>query len=288
MKPDRGRPPNRALERGFAWLCFVAAMLPVALLVLLLGDVVITGIARVDWDFITSFPSRIPEQAGIYPAVIGSVLLVTLTAAFALPVGIATAIYLEEYGKRGRFASFVEINIANLAGVPSIIYGLLGLEVFVRFVGLGRSLLAGALTLGLLVLPIVIMSSREALRAVPSDLREAGLALGATQWRTVQRVAVPMALPGILTGSILSVSRAIGEAAPLVMLGAATAMNFVPDGLLSPFTALPIQIFNWTSRPQAGFAVDAAAGIIVLMVTLLAMNGAAIWLRHRVQRRIFR
>jgi phosphate transport system permease protein len=288
MKPDRGRPPNRALERGFAWLCFVAAMLPVALLVLLLGDVVITGIARVDWDFITSFPSRIPEQAGIYPAVIGSVLLVTLTAAFALPVGIATAIYLEEYGKRGRFASFVEINIANLAGVPSIIYGLLGLEVFVRFVGLGRSLLAGALTLGLLVLPIVIMSSREALRAVPSDLREAGLALGATQWRTVQRVVVPMALPGILTGSILSVSRAIGEAAPLVMLGAATAMNFVPDGLLSPFTALPIQIFNWTSRPQAGFAVDAAAGIIVLMVTLLAMNGAAIWLRHRVQRRIFR
>jgi phosphate transport system permease protein len=165
---------------------------------------------------------------------------------------------------------------------------LLGLEVFVRFVGLGRSLLAGALTLGLLVLPIVIMSSREALRAVPSDLREAGLALGATQWRTVQRVVVPMALPGILTGSILSVSRAIGEAAPLVMLGAATAMNFVPDGLLSPFTALPIQIFNWTSRPQAGFAVDAAAGIIVLMVTLLAMNGAAIWLRHRVQRRIFR
>jgi phosphate transport system permease protein len=288
MKPDRGRPPNRALERAFAWLCFVAAMLPVALLVLLLGDVVVTGIARVDWDFITSFPSRIPAQAGIYPAVIGSVLLVTLTAAFALPVGIATAIYLEEYGKRGRFASFVEINIANLAGVPSIIYGLLGLEVFVRFVGLGRSLLAGALTLGLLVLPIVIMSSREALRAVPSDLREAGLALGATQWRTVQRIVVPMALPGILTGSILSVSRAIGEAAPLVMLGAATAMNFVPDGLLSPFTALPIQIFNWTSRPQAGFAVDAAAGIIVLMVTLLAMNGAAIWLRHRVQRRIFR
>ena len=288
MKPDRGRPPNRGLERAFAWLCFLAAMLPVALLVLLLGDVVITGIARVDWDFITSFPSRIPAQAGIYPAVIGSVLLVTLTAAFALPVGITTAIYLEEYGKRGRFASFVEINIANLAGVPSIIYGLLGLEVFVRFLGLGRSLLAGALTLGLLVLPIVIMSSREALRAVPSDLREAGLALGATQWRTVQKVVVPMALPGILTGSILSVSRAIGEAAPLVMLGAATAMNFVPDGLLAPFSALPIQIFNWTSRPQAGFAVDAAAGIIVLMVTLLAMNGAAIWLRHRVQRRIFR
>ncbi len=288
MKPFRGRPPSRALERAFAWLCFMAATLPVALLVLLLGDVVVTGVARVDWDFVTSFPSRIPSQAGIYPAVIGSVLLVALTAAFALPVGIATAIYLEEYGKRGRFATFVEVNIANLAGVPSIIYGLLGLEVFVRFVGLGRSLLAGALTLGLLVLPIVIMSSREALRAVPADLREAGLALGATQWRTVQRVVVPMALPGILTGSILSVSRAIGEAAPLVMLGAATAMNFVPDGLLAPFTALPIQIFNWTSRPQAGFAVDAAAGIIVLMVTLLAMNGAAIWLRHRVQRRIFR
>jgi phosphate transport system permease protein len=286
MRPPRA--PNRLLERGFVGLCFFATMLPIVVLVLLLGDVVITGIGRVSWDFLTSFPSRVPEQAGIYPAVIGSVLLVALTSAFALPVGIATAIYLEEYGKRGRIASLVEINIANLAGVPSIIYGLLGLEVFVRFLGLGRSLLSGALTLGLLVLPIVIMASREALRTVPLELREAGLALGATQWRTVRKVVLPMALPGILTGSILSVSRAIGEAAPLVMLGAAAAMNFVPNGLLAPFTALPIQIFNWTSRPQAGFAVDAAAGIIVLMLTLLVMNGLAIWLRHRVQRRQFR
>jgi phosphate transport system permease protein len=288
MRADLGRAPNRLLERGFVGLCFFATMLPIVVLALLLGDVVVTGIGRVSWDFLTSFPSRNPEQAGIYPAVVGSVLLVTLTAAFSLPVGIATAIYLEEYGKRGRIANIVEINIANLAGVPSIIYGLLGLEVFVRFLGFGRSLLAGALTLGLLVLPIVIMASREALRTVPLEMREAGLALGATQWRTVRSVVLPMALPGILTGSILSVSRAIGEAAPLVMLGAAAAMNFVPDGLFAPFTALPIQIFNWTSRPQAGFAVDAAAGIIVLMITLLVMNGLAIWLRHRVQRRIFR
>lgn len=284
----RGRPPNRALERGFAALCLFATLLPVAVLVLLLGDVVVTGIGRVDLDFITSYPSRDPSQAGIWPAVVGSVLLVTATAAFALPVGIGTAIYLEEYGRRGWFSNLIEINIANLAGVPSIIYGLLGLEVFVRFLGLGRSLLAGALTLGLLVLPIVIMASREALRAVPLSIREAGLALGATHWRTTRSIVIPMALPGILTGSILAVSRAIGEAAPLVMLGAAAAMNFVPDGLLAPFTALPIQIFNWTSRPQAGFAVDAAAGIIVLMVTLLAMNAFAIVLRHRVQRRVVR
>jgi phosphate transport system permease protein len=276
------------LERGFAALCLFATLLPVLVLLLLLGDVVVTGIGRVGWDFITSYPSRIPTQAGIWPAVVGSVLLVGLTAAFALPVGIATAIYLEEYGRRGWFSNLIEINIANLAGVPSIIYGLLGLEVFVRFLGLGRSLLAGALTLGLLVLPIVIMASREALRTVPLSIREAGLALGATRWRTVRGIVLPMALPGILTGSILTVSRAIGEAAPLVMLGAATAMNFVPDGLLAPFTALPIQIFNWTSRPQAGFAVDAAAGIIVLMITLLAMNAFAIALRHRVQRRITR
>lgn len=288
MRANRGRPPNRMLERGFAALCLFATLLPVLVLLLLLGDVVVTGIGRVGWDFITSYPSRIPTQAGIWPAVVGSVLLVGLTAAFALPVGIATAIYLEEYGRRGWFSNLIEINIANLAGVPSIIYGLLGLEVFVRFLGLGRSLLAGALTLGLLVLPIVIMASREALRTVPLSIREAGLALGATRWRTVRGVVLPMALPGILTGSILTVSRAIGEAAPLVMLGAATAMNFVPDGLLAPFTALPIQIFNWTSRPQAGFAVDAAAGIIVLMITLLAMNAFAIALRHRVQRRITR
>lgn len=282
----RGRAPNRALERAFAALCLIATLVPVLVLLLLLGDVVVTGIARVDWTFLTSYPSRDPEQAGIWPAVIGSILLVLLTAAFSLPVGIATAIYLEEYGRRGWFANLVEINIANLAGVPSIIYGLLGLEVFVRFLGLGRSLLAGGLTLGLLVLPIVIMASREALRAVPRSIREAGLALGATRWRTVRGIVLPMALPGILTGAILSVSRALGEAAPLVMLGAAAAMNFVPDGLLSPFTALPIQIFSWTHRPNPGFAVDAAAGIIVLMITLVALNAFAIALRHRMQRRM--
>lgn len=286
MPPGRGRPPRRALERTFAAVCLIATLLPVLVLLLLLGDVVVTGIARVDWAFIGGFPSRDPAQAGIRPAVIGSILLVVATAVFALPVGIATALYLEEYGRRGWFASLVEINIANLAGVPSIIYGLLGLEVFVRFLGFGRSLLAGGLTLGLLVLPIVIMTSREALRAVPPAIREAGLALGATRWRTIRGIVLPMAMPGILTGSILSVSRAIGEAAPLVMLGAATAMNFVPDGLLSPFTALPIQIFSWTRRPNAGFAVDAAAGIIVLMITLLLLNAVALALRHRTQPRV--
>jgi len=269
-------------------LCLGAALLPVLVLVLLLGNVVIDGIGRLGWDFLTGYSSRVPEHAGILPAIVGSVMLVALTGVFAIPIGIATAIYLEEYGHRGRIATLIEVNIANLAGVPSIIYGLLGLELFVRALGFGRSLLAGALTLALLVAPIVIMASREALRTVPLALREAGFALGATQWSVIRKIVLPMALPGILTGSILAVSRAIGEAAPLVLLGAATAMNFLPDGLLAPFTALPIQIFNWTSRPQAGFAEAAAAAIIVLMLTLLVLNGFAIVLRNRVQRRIRR
>lgn len=282
MRANRGRPPNRMLERGFAALCLFATLLPVLVLLLLLGDVVVTGIGRVGWDFITSYPSRIPTQAGIWPAVVGSMLLVGLTAAFALPVGIATAIYLEEYGRRGWFSNLIEINIANLAGVPSIIYGLLGLELFVRALSLGRSLLAGALTLALLVMPIVMMSAREALRAVPQEMREAGLALGATQWQTIRRVVLPMSLPGMLTGSILAISRALGEAAPLVVLGAAAYVDFLPSGPRSTFTALPIQIFNWTRRPQAGFVENAAAGIIVLIVTLLLLNGAAIVWRNRM------
>jgi len=254
------RLPNRALERGFHGLCLIAALLPIAVLGILLFDVFRTGIERLDTQFLTSFSSRRPADAGIVAGAVGSLWLVGLTGAIAVPIGVGTAVYLEEYARRGRLATLIEVNISNLAGVPSIIYGLLGLELFVRALALGRSLLAGAMTLALLVLPIVIMTSREALRSVSLHLREAGLALGAT-------------------------SRAIGEAAPLLVLGALTYVDFLPDGVSSPFSALPIQIFNWTSRPQAEFAVNAAAGIIVLMATLLVLNGAAIVMRSRVEKR---
>lgn len=285
MTAARRRRRSRALERAFAGVCFSAAILPVLLLLLLLADVLVDALPRLHWDFLTSFPSRHAERAGIVAGAVGSLALVGLTAAFALPVGLGAAIYLEEYGRRGRIASIVEVNISNLAGVPSIVYGLLGLELFVRALGLGRSLLAGALTLALLVLPIVILASREALRAVPSSLREAALALGATQWQVTRRVVLPLAIPGVLTGSILAVSRALGEAAPLLVLGALAYVDFLPDTPASPFTALPIQIFSWTNRPQPGFEANAAAGIVVLLATLLCLNGLAIVLRHRLERR---
>jgi phosphate transport system permease protein len=207
-----------------------------------------------------------------------------LTALIAIPLGVGAAIYLDEYARPGKFTSFIEINIANLAGVPSIIYGLLGLGLFVRLMDMGRSVLAGACTLGLLVLPVVILSTREALRAVPKSLREGSYALGATKWQTVRQQVVPAAFPGILTGLILSLSRAIGETAPLITIGALTYVPFAPDSIWSPFTVLPIQIFNWVSRPQAAFAENAAAGIIVLLLLLLAMNASAIALRDRLQR----
>jgi len=272
-------------ERLFVLLCLLAVVLPLCLLVVLIGGVVVDAVGRLSWDFLTGFPSRRAERAGILPALVGSLLLISLTAVLSLPIGVGAAIYLEEYGKRSKLAELIEVNIANLAGVPSVIYGLLGLGLFVRSLGLGRSILAGAATLALLVLPIVIMSSREALRTVPLALREACYALGSTRWQAIARVVLPMALPGILTGAILSLSRAIGETAPLVVVGALTYVTFLPDSLSSPFTALPIQIFNWVSRPQPEFLVNAAAGILVLLVTMLLLNALAIVLRTRLQRR---
>ncbi|MBC8013158.1 MAG: phosphate ABC transporter permease PstA [Methyloceanibacter sp.] len=272
-------------ERLFVWLCLLAVCLPLALLAVLLGDVLVDAVGRMSWDFIVGYPSRRAERAGILPALVGSLFLISLTAVLALPAGVGAAIYLEEYGKRSRLAGIIEVNIANLAGVPSVIYGLLGLGLFVRVLGLGRSVLAGAATLALLVLPIVIMSSREALRTVPHSLREACYALGATRWQAIRRVVLPMAMPGILTGAILSLSRAIGETAPLIVVGALTYVTFLPDGINSPFTALPIQIFNWVSRPQKEFLVNAAAGIVVLLATMLLLNTLAILLRNRLQKR---
>jgi phosphate transport system permease protein len=255
-------------------------------LAIFLFDVLRDGAPRINWQFLTSFPSRRAASAGIIGALVGSVYLALLTAAIAVPVGVGAAIYLEEYAANNRLTRFIELNIANLAGVPSIIYGLLGLELFVRTMQLGRSLIAGAMTMALLILPIVIMASREALRAVPPSIRHASYALGATKWETVWNQVLPLGLPGILTGIILALSRAIGEAAPLITIGALTYVAFLPESIKSPFSAMPIQIFNWVSRPQAAFQENAAAGIVVLLVILVCLNGVAIWLRNKYQKRL--
>jgi len=289
---DSWRRRVRRNERLFELLSLAATCVGLVVLGALLVDVLADGLRRIDWQFLTSFPSRRPESAGIYSALAGSIWLLLLTALFAFPIGVATAVYLEEYAEPGPFEQAIEVNIANLAGVPSIIYGLLGLELFVRiFYPLtgGRSVLAGALTMALLVMPIVIIAAREALKAVPNSLRLGGYALGATRWQVTSTLVLPAALPGILTGTILALARAVGETAPLITMGALTYVAFVPqlglEGLRSPFTALPIQIFNWVSRPQAGFHTNAAAAIIVLLVLMLLMNFAAIVLRSRYQKR---
>jgi phosphate transport system permease protein len=277
---------SRWPERAFYALALGAVLFPLVVLGLLLMGVLENASERLSLSFITSYPSRKPELAGILPGLVGSLYLMMLTAAIALPIGVGAAIHLEEYGNRSRFSRFIELNIANLAGVPSIVYGLLGLGLFVRTLSLGRSLLAGALTLSLLVLPMVVMVAREALRTVPMGLREAAYALGATRFQAVRQVVLPMAYPGILTGAILALSRAIGETAPLVVVGALTYITFVPDGIDAPFTALPIQIFNWVSRPQRGFVINAAAGIVMLLVTMLILNGGAVYLRNRLQKKV--
>jgi phosphate transport system permease protein len=254
-------------------------------LIALIGDVALDGLDRLSWDFFTSFPSRKAENAGILAAWTGSLWLLLLTIFFALPLGVGAAVYLEEYSSKGRLTKLIEVCIANLAGVPSVIYGILGLQVFVRALGFDRSLLSGALTLALLVLPIIIMASREALRTVPKGYREGALALGATRWQTTWTQVLPVAIPGIATGCILAFSRAIGETAPLITLGALTYVAQVPDSVFSPFTALPIQAFNWLSRPQPEFHSNAAAAITVLLSFMIMLNLAAIIIRTKYQTR---
>ena len=272
-------------EVVFRALCLGAVVVPAVSLVALLLSVVAEGVGRLDADFVMRFPSRIASQAGILPALAGSIALVLLTMLIAVPVSVGSALYLEEYGKRGRFAGVIEVNITNLAGVPSVIYGLLGLEIFVRFLSLGQSLLAGALTLSLLVMPVIITASRESIRTVPNALREAALGMGATRWSMVRSVVLPMAAPGMITGSILALSRAFGESAPLIIVGAATFITFLPNGVMSAYSNLPIQIFNWVSRPQEAFQANAAAGIVVLLAAVLCLNAVAVLLRYRLQRR---
>jgi phosphate transport system permease protein len=284
--------PNLASRRRnslfFERISFAATLLGIVVLAVLMLDVLMDGLGRLSWQFLTSFPSRRAAEAGIISALVGSAWLLTLTALFAFPIGVGAAVYLEEYAPHNWLTQLIEINIANLASVPSIIYGLLGLEVFVRTLGDwtgGRSLLSGALTMSLLVMPIVIIASREALRAVPDSLRQAAYGVGATRWQMIRGQLLPAAAPSILTGTILALSRAIGESAPLITIGALTFIAFLPEGPTSPFTVLPIQIFNWVSRPQVAFQENAAAGIIVLLVVLLAMNATAVLLRNKYQRR---
>ena len=279
---------RRIQARGFYGLSIAATLVGVVVLFVLLATIIAEGGSALFHEFpqfFTSAPSRFPDQAGIKVAFMGTLWMISFTALFSFPIGVGTAIYLEEYAPRHWLTRLIQINITNLAGVPSIVYGILGLALFVRALALDRSILSGALTMSLLILPIIIISSQEALRSVPLSLRQASYALGATRWQTTWHVVLPQAFPGILTGTILALSRALGETAPLLMVGALSYVAFTPASPLDPFVALPIQIFNWTARPQAEFREIAAAGIIVLLVVLLAMNAGAIYLRNKLQKR---
>jgi phosphate transport system permease protein len=263
-----------------AGILFLATIFGIVVLVTLLVDVARDATPWLDRQFLGSFPSRFPDEAGIFSSLVGTLWLMGLTALISVPLGVASAVYLEEYAEDGWFLRLIQVNIANLAGVPSVVYGILGLALFVRFAAWGNSLLSGALTLSLLILPIIIISTQEALRSIPTGIRESAYALGATRWQVIWSHVLPMAAPGIFTGVILALSRAIGETAPLILVGALTFVPFLPQGALDQFTALPIQIFNWTARPQDEFRGLAAAAIVVLMILLFTMNLTAILLRN--------
>ena len=271
---------RQKIDRIFKTAANIVTWSSLVILAILLYHVSITGINMLSFEFLDNFPSRFPHKAGIKSALHGSVWMLVLVTIISVPIGVSSAIYLEEYGKKNRLTKFIEINIANLAGVPSIVYGILGLTMFVRFMQFDRSVLAGSFTMSLLILPVIIISSREAIRAVPNNIRLGAYAVGATKFQTIRHHVLPIATPGILTGVILSMSRAIGETAPLIMIGALTYVAFVPESVMDPFTTLPIQIFNWASRPQAAFHEVAAAGIIILLIVLLCMNALAIFFRN--------
>ena len=276
----------RKTQGAIFYVIFLGAVLVgIVGLITLLVQVLIQGVPWLSLHLLTDYPSRHPEQAGLKAAIFGTIWIMGLTAALTIPIGVSAAVYLEEYAPKNWLTSLLEVNISNLAGVPSIVYGLLGLGLFVQLMALGKTVIAGAMTLTLLVLPIVILASREAIRAVPGTYREAAYALGADQWQVIRSVVLPAASPGILTGTILAMSRAIGEAAPIVVISGLVYLTFVPANPLDRFTALPLQIFNWASRPQEDFRELAAAGIIVLLVVLLSMNAVSIVLRNRFQTR---
>ncbi|GMB07618.1 phosphate ABC transporter membrane protein 2 (PhoT family) [Thermolongibacillus altinsuensis] len=269
----------------FKFIFFLSTLFGLIVLVVLLYRIFTQAIGWLDADFLQNFPSRRPERAGIKAGLVGSLWLMVIVAPVSLILGVGTAIYLEEYAKKNRFTDFIQTNISNLAGVPSIVFGLLGLTIFVRELGLGRSVLAAGLTMSLLVLPVIVVAAQEAIRAVPNQLREASYGMGATKWQTIYRIVLPAAIPGILTGSILALSRAIGETAPLVVLGIPTFIAYLPNGILDTFTVMPMQIYNWTGRPQEEFQHVAAAGIVVLLVVLIFMNSIAVFIRNKFQKR---
>lgn len=300
-----GRSRRRFVDAAFAWLCRGVGALAVLVLVVLVGSIVARGVEHLDWHFITSPPHYTPTLAGFAPAIWGSIWLCTIVLFVGVPVGMGAAIYLQEFAPKGRVTSFIQLNITNLAGVPSVVYGLIGLATFVGFwnlfdtedpqyellgglVGIpfGRTVLSGGLTLTLLVLPIIIIASQEALRAVPDSQREGARALGATPWQTVRRSVCPVALPGMLTGSILALSRAIGETAPILVVGAVGYAAAAPEGLMDTYTAMPVAIFGWAGNPNTDFQSVAASGILVLLIVLLAFNTLAIVLRAMAQRRL--
>lgn len=268
-------------DQFFQFLTIAVLVFALGSLATLIVAVFWEGIEWLDWDFLTGYPSRNPEEAGIFPALIGSFLLILIVVTISFPLGVAAAIYLEEYTSKNFLSKVLEVNLLNLAGVPSIIYGILGLGMFVYFLGLGKSVLAGGLTLALLVLPMVIIASREAIRAVPQSLREASYSLGATKWQTIWYVILPTAFSHLMTGLILAISRAIGEAAPLIVVGAVAFASFLPSSLLDSYTALPIQIYTWVSYPRKEFQELASAGIIVLLVLTFLFNGIAVYLRWK-------
>ena len=283
----------------YAIVGVVCLLIGLVTLLALIVDMAIKGVPRIDWGFFSNFPSRKAENAGILSAWVGSILVMLVTAFAAVPIGVAAGLYLEEYARKNWFTDIIEINISNLAGVPSIVYGLLALGLFVYQFKLGQSILSAGLTLALLILPIVIVSTREAIRAIPSQIREAGYAVGATKWQLVRDHVIPYSTPGILTGVIIGMARAIGETAPIITIGALTFIAFLPpmpgtgepaaglfDWLFSPFTVMPIQMFNWTSRPEDAFQINAAAAGFVLIFMTLAMNGLAIWLRYHLRKNI--
>lgn len=269
------------INRVFQGLFMFATALALLALVILLYRIVSQGAGHLSLDFLTNFASRFPDQAGIKAALVGSIWLMAVVAPTSILLGVGSAIYLEEYAKKGRITSFIQMNISNLAGVPSVVFGLLGLTIFVRALALGNSVLAAGFTMSLLILPVIIVAAQEAIRSVPGELRDASYGMGATKWQTIVRIILPAAIPGILTGSILALSRAIGETAPLIVVGIPVIIQFLPEGVMDTFTALPMQIYDWSSRPQAEFQTVAAAGIIVLMVVLLFMNSIAVFIRNK-------
>ena len=283
----------------FAVIGLLSSCVGLALLFTLFTDLVIDGFPRLSYEFLTSFPSRFPERAGILSAWVGTVFVMAVTAMAAIPLGVTAGIYLEEYARKNLVTDFIEINVANLASIPSIIYGLLALSLFVYFFGFGESILTGGLTLAMLILPVVIIATREAIRAIPTSIREASYALGATKWQTVKHHIIPYSTGGILTGTVLGLSRAIGETAALITIGGLLFIAFLPSSpispgfpfisfkwLMDPFTVLPIQLFNWVSRPLKEFHINAAAAGVVALVMTLIINGLAIYIRYRVRKKI--